>query len=351
MKSAEVAVVIPVYNAEKYIIKCLDSILKQTFGNFCVILVDDGSNDCSGKICDLYAGRDSRICVIHQQNKGCIEARKAGVLSDIAQAASYIMFCDADDTLKPTALEILYKMAKTYNADCVCGEMKKLWKNISFKSSSKADCFKISEERLYQRQEILDELYISCFGISNYPVNLWAKLYKTELLTTSINSPRIVEFMGEDLSITMRVLPETDRLVIVPVEIYNYRIGGNTSKFMPYMLDDFISLYSEKKILIEKYPMPLNARFYMDVELMNETLSWLKMSYKHDRNHEKMQNEYKRVCELPEIREAAGNLYEKENAIAKIIYEKDIVNLEKCVMECIKKTRKKDFITGILKRI
>ena len=316
-----------------------------------MILVDDGSNDCSGKICDLYADKDSRIFVIHQHNKGCIEARKTGALSDIAQAASYIMFCDADDTLKPTALEILYKMSKTYNADCVCGEMKKLWKNISFKSRYKADCFKISKERLYQKQEILDELYISCFGISNYPVNLWAKLYKTQLLTKAINSPRIVEFMGEDLAITMRILPETDRLVIVPKEIYNYRIGGNTSKFLPYMLDDFISLYNEKKLLIERYPMPQDARFYIDVELMNVTRGWLKICYKHYNNHEKMQNEYKRVCELPEIREAAKNLYEKENAIAKIIYEKDIVNLEKCVMKYIKKTRKRDFITGILKRI
>ena len=351
-RQTDVTFVVPVYNAEKYIKKCVDSILKQTFKNFRVILVDDGSTDSSGQICDWYANRDSRIFVIHQKNRGSVEARKAGILSKIAQDSSYIILCDADDTLVPDALEILFNMAKLYKADCVCGRTRKLWKGISYRYRWCPECFNISRERLYLKQEILNELYISCFGISNYPVTLYAKLYKTELLTRAIDFKPIVQFMGEDLSITLRCLPETERLVIIPDEVYNYRVGGLTSRFMPYMLDDFIALYQEKKILIKKYPMPQDARFYMDVELMNVLISWLKMCYVQGHyENEKFRDECRRVCNLNVIKEAAENLYDgKKNFIAKMVHEGKSSELEDYVYDYINKTKRRDFIVEILKK-
>ena len=83
--------------------------------------------------------------------------------------------------------------------------------------------------------------------------------------------------MGEDLSVTLRVLPETRRLVIIPDVVYNYRIGGGTSKFMPHMLDDFLSLYRLKKELAQRHPMPQNVEYLMAVEMKNIVLSWLEM--------------------------------------------------------------------------
>lgn len=120
---------------------------------------------------------------------------------------------------------------------------------------------------------------MSCFGISDYPVSLYAKLYLKELITESINFEPIVKFMGDDLSVTLRCLPRTKKLVIVPDYVYNYRIGGGTSKFMPFMLNDFLALYKFKKQLIEKYFTSNEVRIYLDIEMMNIIVSWFLMCY------------------------------------------------------------------------
>lgn len=116
----KIGVVIPVYNAKRYLRQCIQSVLNQTFQDFCLVLVDDGSSDGSGKICDTYAAKDSRVCVIHQPNQGAVLARAAGVLSEYAQTAKYICLCDADDMLEPDALRVLYEEAGKNDLDCVC---------------------------------------------------------------------------------------------------------------------------------------------------------------------------------------------------------------------------------------
>lgn len=111
--------------------------------------------------------------------------------------------------------------------------------------------------------------------------------------------------MGDDLSVTLRMLPKTQKLVIIPDVIYNYRIGGGTSKFMPYMLDDFIQLYRFKKDMAARYPMPQNVEYFMAVELKNIVLSWLEMCVLSDRYDSKsITEEIMRVCQLPEVQEA-----------------------------------------------
>ena len=108
MRSAKVSIVIPVYNSEKYIEKCLDSVVAQTFRNIEIILVDDGSKDSSGRICDAYASRDDRILVIHQQNKGVAAARLCGFR---ASRAEYILFIDSDDYVDAAMVERLLSAA------------------------------------------------------------------------------------------------------------------------------------------------------------------------------------------------------------------------------------------------
>ena len=101
-KKYKIAVIIPVYNAEKYIKKCIKSFQKQTFQNFKLVLVNDGSKDKSGKICDDMAKKDERIYVIHQENKGAVEARKTGVLSQEAPQSADSSLC----TLQSAPLQI-----------------------------------------------------------------------------------------------------------------------------------------------------------------------------------------------------------------------------------------------------
>jgi glycosyltransferase involved in cell wall biosynthesis len=115
-----ISVIVPVYNVEKYIQQCVDSILAQTFKDFELILVDDGSSDLSGAICNEYAAMDSRVSVIHKKNGGVSSARNAGL--DVA-TGKYIMFCDSDDWTEPFWLEMLYKKATDHPDKCIVSNM------------------------------------------------------------------------------------------------------------------------------------------------------------------------------------------------------------------------------------
>ena len=110
----KISIIVPVYNVEKYLRKCVDSILNQTFKDFELILVDDGSIDTSGKICDEYNLKDNRIKVIHKENGGLSSARNAGL--DIAQG-EYIGFVDSDDWIELDMYEELYKICKENDTD------------------------------------------------------------------------------------------------------------------------------------------------------------------------------------------------------------------------------------------
>ncbi len=114
-----ISIIVPVYKAEKYLNRCIDSILAQSFPDFELILVDDGSPDNCGKICDDYAGKDSRVKVIHKKNAGVSAARNSGL--DVS-VGNYIMFCDSDDFVDENWCSALYEAARDNNADmAVCG--------------------------------------------------------------------------------------------------------------------------------------------------------------------------------------------------------------------------------------
>lgn len=352
--SRQTAVIVPVYNTGKHkLIKCIRSILAQSYQQFVLILVDDGSTDDSGTICDGFAEQDARVKVIHQTNKGSVEARKTGVFSDEAQAAKYICFCDSDDTVRKDALEKLVTTAEREQADCVCANMCRVYQGIRLPQRFTPPCFSDGKVKTYTTKEIISDLYISCFGISNYPVNLVAKLYRTELITQASDHPPVVRFMGDDLSVTLRMLPETQKLVIIPDVIYNYRIGGGTSKFMPYMLDDFLQLYRFKKELAGRYPMPQNVEYLMAVEMKNIVLSWLEMcalSGKYDKDA--LREEIRRVCRISEIEEAVRqkDFVEKEPAeIRKAIQETDIDYIDRFLAERIEAGEYRRFIKKLLK--
>lgn len=349
MKKVATAVVVPVYNAKRYLCQCIESVLKQTFQDFCLVLVNDGSTDGSGQICDACAAKDSRVRVIHQPNKGSVEARKRGVLSEYAQAAKYIFLSDADDTLEPNALQLLYEEAEKKELDCVCASTEKMWKGIRLPVKHHAPCFE--NPKVYTQEEIIKELYISCFGISNYPVNLFGKLYRTDLITKTIDFPPVVKFMGDDLSVTLRLMPETQRLGILPDVIYNYRIGGNTSRFMPYMLDDFLALYRFKTEMRNKHPMPQDAEYYMAIEMLNVLMTWFEM-FKQQGKHSQSEllEEIRRVADLPEVLDSLRVLQDrkKKHRISGYLENKEYAIIAQMVTEKLKKDRPKRILKQIL---
>ena len=121
MNGIQVSVIVPIYNAEAYIEECVRSILNQTFSDFELILVDDGSKDGSLELCKKIASQDSRVKVIHQENAGSAAAKNTGL--SIAKG-EFIKFCDADDTIDDQYIENLYYGVKNHNADVCVGSFR-----------------------------------------------------------------------------------------------------------------------------------------------------------------------------------------------------------------------------------
>ena len=168
-------IIVPVYNVEKYLGKCVKSVQRQTYKNWKMVLVDDGSTDNSGKLCDRFAESDNRIIVIHQTNAGPAVARKNGLRS--VPNDSYCAFLDSDDELSEVALELLYSKAVQTDLDLVCGCTQRLVKKVKLPVSSVGQI--PQKKEFYSQTEILDELYVGCLGMNIFSVSLWAKLFKT----------------------------------------------------------------------------------------------------------------------------------------------------------------------------
>ena len=167
---AEVSIIVPVYQVESYIRQCVDSILAQTFTDFELILVDDGSKDKSGQICDEYAGIDERVKVIHKENSGAADTRNRGMTQ---ASGNYFMFVDSDDYIAPTMVECLHKSILTENADIAAcnytyfgenNEKEDFSTNIKFEVLSGTEIF-------YNRKNERN------YG---YWTVVWNKLYKKE---------------------------------------------------------------------------------------------------------------------------------------------------------------------------
>lgn len=172
-ENPDISVIIPVRDAEKFLPVCLDSILRQTFTRWELIIADDGSKDGTGEIADTYASADGRIKVIHSDNRGVSAARNACILNSRGR---YLAFVDADDILEPDYLKVLFDLAEKNEADisqcsfCFLNE-----------DGSKTPDPKSFVSVLTERHEIIDAFFSGPVG--NVRISVWAKLFRRELLT------------------------------------------------------------------------------------------------------------------------------------------------------------------------
>ena len=130
-----ISIIIPVYNVEKYLDKCINSVLMQTYKNIEILLINDGSTDSSGQICESYAKKDSRIKVIHKENGGLSDARNVGIEHS---TGSYIMFVDSDDYIDCNMASVLYNLLNSTNSDmaiCNCTKVDEEYNMLTTPSS------------------------------------------------------------------------------------------------------------------------------------------------------------------------------------------------------------------------
>lgn len=225
-KKPLISIIVPVYNVEEYVARCIKSICKQTYSNIQVILVDDGSTDTSGEICDKFALQDSRIEVVHQKNQGLSEARNTGFAYI---KGSYISFVDSDDYISENYISYLYGLIVNENADL--SSCKYIETNKEFEFSSGGS----SEYHTYNREEAFEKL---CYQLV-LTTSAWGKLYKVELFE-SIKFPK--GKLYEDVGTFYKILENASVIVCgeqVHYLYYRRATGIVRSGFNPAKMDYF----------------------------------------------------------------------------------------------------------------
>ena len=263
----KITVIVPVYNVENYLNKCLDSIIKQTYKNLEIIVVNDGSTDNSGTICREYAQKDDRIVYIEKENGGISDARNAGL---DRMTGTYVTFVDSDDWVELDYVETLYKKIIEYQADIVVGNY------YSFNESEGMFYFHILGdsyyEKVYDNISIFENLYESQEMKNFALISAWGKLYKAglfEQLRFDIGK------LGEDGYLNQKIYLLAEKIVYIHKGIYSYRIRNNslsrtwTEKWMHALVDSM----SERITLLASLGYPLEKHLAIYRQMLEGSLS------------------------------------------------------------------------------
>ena len=314
----KISVIVPVYNVEKYLSECLNSILAQTFNDFEVICVNDGSTDRSSEILLQYAKKDKRIKVITQKNQGLSMARNNGLKE---AGGEYVYFMDSDDAIHPQCLEIAYSLAEKQQADLVCFSYIKMKKKIP-----DTGAFDIS--KLKSKTTCSPLQY--CFG-KKYKIrfNVWTKFYRRKLLNGLEFIPKI---HFEDYPHTFAVLSKHPKTVIINEALYFYRINENSishQKSSPQQIKDYhtgiSSVYEIYKAPELKKELALLQRKLIP-NLLKQQLKRCKQA-----ENERQKSMYRAFAEeLADLKQKGWLNWRDHNLLRYWIYKKLIKN-ETCI--------------------
>lgn len=240
IKQDTISVVIPIYNMKNYVEKCVESVCRQTYANLQIILVDDGSTDGSGEICDALSEKDPRIYVIHKQNGGLSDARNAGI--DVSNGG-FLTFVDSDDWLELDMLEILYELCVDYNADISECQYREIYSPTKIKMQKNTERIVIMNS-IEALESMLDW---NCFK----PV-AWGKLYKREIVG-EVRFP--VNKLHEDEFTTYKYIYNAKKLVHIDSVKYNYNRMRHDSITSSFKIDnlDACEAFLERRRFFEDH--------------------------------------------------------------------------------------------------
>lgn len=215
-----ITIIVPCYNVERYIHKCVDTILAQTYDNLEIFLVDDGSPDRCGEICDEYARKDNRIKVIHKQNGGLSDARNVAI--DVAQG-EYIVFVDSDDFVAPDYVETLYRLVSQNDA-----EMGLTWHKCFYEGTEpEADSHEGKIVKVLDRDDALESMFYQ----KDFDTAAWAKIYRSDLFE-GIRYPK--GWLFEDLPTTYRLMMKCRCVAFTSYMSYFYLLRRNSIEGAPF---------------------------------------------------------------------------------------------------------------------
>ena len=237
----KISIIVPVYKVEAYLPKCIESIIHQTYHDLEIILVDDGSPDKCGEICDQYAQKDDRIHVIHKKNGGVARARNDGI--EYA-SGDYISFIDSDDWIAENAYEILYQGLKQYDADCSVGKCVTLIdKNGTLSPKKNSD----SPVRCETASEAMKHVLLSGSAV-------WNRLFKREVFQ-QIRFP--LDRVNDDEVVALHAYAECKKIVFLNQDTYYYRIRQDsitTSKFSVRNVDCYYNSVDNLNFIRQREP-------------------------------------------------------------------------------------------------
>lgn len=241
-----ISVIIPVYNVYPFLAECIDSVCNQTYADLEIILVDDGSTDQCGVLCDNYAQKDARISVIHQQNMGLSGARNTGI---IESHGDYLVFVDSDDRIHPMMLQILYDAMLQYHAEIVICSHRIIQEQEPAKTAYTEVHIEPENVKIMSGRECVERLY------SDEAVDMvvaWNKLYPRSVFS-DLKYP--LKRLHEDEFITHKILYPLTKCIYINVPLYEYRLRANSimAEKNRYRLQDKMDAFEERCIFFEKH--------------------------------------------------------------------------------------------------
>ena len=245
-----VSIIIPIYNVEQYLAECMGTILGQTYDKLDIILVDDGSKDNSGRICDEFATKDSRIQVLHKQNGGLISAWMAGV--ELAKG-DYLAFVDSDDWVELNMIEELVHHLNGVEKEIICS-------NYIIEKTEKKQSVKVRQSMklgIYDREKMEIELFPDLLGQEERRIHAsrCMKLISKDLILNNMKYVNLDVTMGEDLSIMLPTILDAERIVILEEGyFYHYRLveASMAHKYNPNLCGKVELLYLTLQDAIDK---------------------------------------------------------------------------------------------------
>lgn len=319
MKDYKISIIVPVYNTEKYLRRCVDSLMNQTYRNLEILLIDDGSEDGSGRICDEYAGKDKRIRAVHKENGGLISAWKRGVTESCGE---YLNFVDSDDWVDCNMIEEMAEyltgnereiVASDYVIEKENGDRQFVWQQL------------LPGE--YLRKDIEEKVIPNLLGKENRYVTIsrCMKLISRKLIEENMKYSNPAVVMAEDTTIMLPSLIDCSRILIMDHKAYYHYFYVNESIVHRYdsRLYENIQLLvkTTRQIVTDKFEGKEQQERLKQVD--KETVFWMMLVLKNEArgNKEGYRKNILTICKSPEIRILVKNTpVEIEQKANKLLY-------------------------------
>ena len=315
-----ITVIIPVYNVKVYLKKCIHSVLKQTYSNLEIILVDDGSTDGSGLICDEFKKIDNRVVVIHKKNEGLGYARNSGLDKTTGE---YVTFVDSDDYIEPTMVESLYKCIKRYNVD----ECKMGFERVN--DESKVVGSRKYKFELFSGNEAKEKYAPRLIGASSkehdsIDMCVWGTLFNYNLIRKyHLRFPSERELISEDLIFHLEYLQYAQGACTIENTEYKYRINEKSlsKKYLEGRIDKSLFFYENIIEILKRYSYNNNVlnrakrMFFIHIKMA------ISQEIIYEGNKMSMAiNNIKKICGDQRVKRIIDNYPEKELGLKQRIF-------------------------------